>query len=316
MEQGARYAYKVHQTRSITKAAEKLFISQPALSAAIARHEKELGFQIFNRSTLPISLTPKGHIYMESLSQIAAIEEETAIQLRESSDLEFQQIAIGCSSTTAYYLLADICEAFTRNHPDVRITVDLGNNGGPDNLPQKLLQRKLDFYFCNDKPNIKCATTQLTQEPLLIAISNKIVLPQTLEPFKLSYDELRSPSLEKPLVSPALFRNIPFVDYYAGTAMFKKMHKMLGNYKSLPVRVVNAKNAFFHYQLAKEGGGAVFLPVSSAGAFFSASDHMWFFYPDHPLATQDFYVCSLTEGKFSPLMQDFLQACQTYCHIK
>ena len=316
MEQGARYAYKVYKTKSITKAAEKLFISQPALSAAIARHEKELGFQIFNRSTLPISLTPKGQIYMESLSQIAAIEEETAIQLRESSDLDFQQIAIGCSSTAAYHLLAGICEAFTKIHPDVRITVDLGNNSGPDNLPQKLLRRKLDFYFCNDKPNIKCAISQLMQEPLLIAINHTLPLPQALEPFKLSYDEMRSPSLEKPVVNPTLFRNIPFVDYYAGTAMFKKMHKMLGSYKGLPVRVVNAKNAFFHYQLAKEGGGAVFLPASSAEALFSAADHMWFFYPDHPLATQEFYVCHLAEGKVSPLMQDFLQACQTYCHKK
>ena len=53
MEQAAKYVYRVFQEKSITKAAEKLFISQPALSAAIARHEKELGFQIFNRSTIP-----------------------------------------------------------------------------------------------------------------------------------------------------------------------------------------------------------------------------------------------------------------------
>lgn len=316
MEQAAKYVYKVYQEQSITKAAERLFISQPALSAAIARHEKELGFQIFNRSTLPISLTPKGQIYIESLSQILAIEEETAIQLREAAGLEHQQIAIGCSSTAAYYLLAGICEAFTRSHPDVRITVDLGNNGGLDNLPQKLLRRKLDFYFCNDKPNIKCATTQLMQTPLLIAVSHKVPLPQALAPFRLSYDALQLPSSEKPVVSTDLFRDIPFVDYYAGTAMFKKMHKMLGNYKSLPVRVVNAKNAFFHYQLAKEGGGAVFLPATVAKALFSEADHMWFFYPDHPLATQEFYVCSHTVSKLSPLLQEFLHACQTYCHEK
>ena len=85
MEQAAKYVYRVFQEKSITKAAEKLFISQPALSAAIARHEKELGFQIFNRSTIPLSLTPKGQIYIDSLTQILAIEQETALQLREAA---------------------------------------------------------------------------------------------------------------------------------------------------------------------------------------------------------------------------------------
>ena len=313
MEQAAKYVYKVYQEQSITKAAERLFISQPALSAAIARHEKELGFQIFNRSTLPISLTPKGQIYIESLAQILAIEEETAIQLREAAGLEHQQIAIGCSSTAAYYLLAGICEAFTRSHPDVRITVDLGNNGGLDNLPQKLLHRKLDFYLCNDKPNIKCTAIQLLQEPLLIAISDQLKIPEALKPFSLSYDALLSPAQP---VSPSLFRSIPFVDYFAGTAMFKKMHKILGNYKSTPFRIINAKNAIFHYQLAKNGSGAILLPKSAAIALFSPVDNMCFFYPDHEFATQELYICSHAGNEFSPIMQEFLHTCRSYCQKK
>ena len=93
MEQAAKYVYKVFLEKSITKAAGKLFISQPALSAAIARHEKGLGFQIFNRSTIPLSLTPKGQIYIDSLAQILAIERETDQRLRATTDPEFLLLA-------------------------------------------------------------------------------------------------------------------------------------------------------------------------------------------------------------------------------
>ena len=313
MEQAARYAYKIYLEQSITKAAEKLFISQPALSAAIARHEKELGFQIFNRSTHPITLTPKGRIYIESLGQIIAIEEEMAIRLHESIDLEYQQITVGCYNTAAYYLLSSICEVFSKDHPEVKITIDLGNNGGSDILAQKLLHRKLDFYFCTSKPNIKCTAIQLLQEPLVIAISDQLKIPEALKPFSLSYDALLSPAQS---VSPSLFRNIPFIDYFAGTAMFKKMHKILGNYKSTPFRIINAKNAIFHYQLAKNGSGAILLPKSAAIALFSPVDNMRFFYPDHEFATQELYICSHSGNEGSPVMQEFLHTCKSYCQKK
>ena len=47
------YIYAVYQERSFSKAARRLFISQPSLSAAVKRIENELGLPLFNRSTNP-----------------------------------------------------------------------------------------------------------------------------------------------------------------------------------------------------------------------------------------------------------------------
>lgn len=313
MEQAAKYVYKVYLEQSITRAAERLFISQPALSAAIARHEKELGFQIFNRSTLPISLTPKGRIYIESLGQILAIEQETALQLREAAIPELQQIAIGCTNTAPYYLLPSVCKELEQKYPGIKITVDLGNNGGMTNLSQKLLEKRIDFYLCSDKPTIKCKLVRLLREPLVVAVSDQAELPEPLRCVALSHDMLVSGACSGGLASCSDFRNIPFISYYPGTSMFKKMHKILGNYKSVPVRIVNAKNSFFHCRLAKTGSGAILLPVSTAKELFTPADHMAFFYLDHPSAYQELYICSNTDAPKSSVMQDFVHICQSVC---
>ena len=52
------YFYHVYKEHSFSKAAEKLYISQPSLSAIITREEKKIGSPVFDRSTNPVSLTP------------------------------------------------------------------------------------------------------------------------------------------------------------------------------------------------------------------------------------------------------------------
>ena len=74
METSAKYAYQVYKKGSFTKAAQELYVSQPSLSAAISRLEEELGFRIFDRSTIPCSLTSEGRIYIDSLEEIIEAE--------------------------------------------------------------------------------------------------------------------------------------------------------------------------------------------------------------------------------------------------
>lgn len=313
MEQAAKYVYRVFQEKSITKAAEKLFISQPALSAAIARHEKELGFQIFNRSTIPLSLTQKGHIYIDSLAQILAIERETDQRLRTIADPEFRQIAVGCTNSTAYYLLPRICDAFHQKHSEVKISVDLGNNGNSDNLPQKLLRNQIDFCICNDPPNIKCKALLLLQEPLLIAVHKGIKISQSLSQCAVSHTGLFDQEHAPRVRDTALFQDIPFIDYYTGTAMYKKTQAIVGNHRAAPIRIINAKNALFHFRLAKLGVGALLMSVSAAKEVFGPEDDLLYFLLDHEAANHKIYLCSNTDRKHSPIMQDFLSVCQSIC---
>ena len=74
MFQGMHYVYEVYKEMSFSKAARNLFISQPSLSAAVKKAEKQIGFPIFDRSSNHIQLTELGKEYIRSIEIIMDVE--------------------------------------------------------------------------------------------------------------------------------------------------------------------------------------------------------------------------------------------------
>ena len=69
MELEKNYIYQVYLHGSFSKAAEALFITQPALSIAIKKVEQEIGAAIFNRNQRPLTLTNIGELYISHIKQ-------------------------------------------------------------------------------------------------------------------------------------------------------------------------------------------------------------------------------------------------------
>ena len=85
----AKYIYTVYRLKSFSLAAEELFISQPSLSRAIKKAEVGLGAPIFNRKTLPISLTAEGKIYIEAIEKMLQIEKNATERVNDSKHIHF-----------------------------------------------------------------------------------------------------------------------------------------------------------------------------------------------------------------------------------
>ena len=93
------YVYTVFQEGSFSKAAAKLYISQPALSAAIKKVETELyGVPLFNRGVNPVTLTPAGEFYIKAGLEIAEIEERIDAYFASSAGVRGGTLNIGSSS--------------------------------------------------------------------------------------------------------------------------------------------------------------------------------------------------------------------------
>ena len=75
MFSGMNYVYEVYKERSFSKAAENLYISQPALSAMIKKVENKVGMPLFDRSTNPIQLTDCGKRYIKTAEKIMDLDE-------------------------------------------------------------------------------------------------------------------------------------------------------------------------------------------------------------------------------------------------
>jgi DNA-binding transcriptional LysR family regulator len=74
-ERHIEYVLTIAREGSITAASRKLYVSQPSLSQTIKLIERNLGAEIFNRRTEPISMTPAGEMYIEAAQKVLAIEE-------------------------------------------------------------------------------------------------------------------------------------------------------------------------------------------------------------------------------------------------
>ena len=79
----ARYVYEVYRQKSVSLAAKKLFMTQPAMSSAIRKAEQELGAPIFNRKTLPFSLTEEGKVYIETVEKMLQMEPRAEDRIRD-----------------------------------------------------------------------------------------------------------------------------------------------------------------------------------------------------------------------------------------
>lgn len=78
------YILKIAEEKSITRAAEKLFLTQPALNQQLLRLEKELGTPLFIRGRKHLELTPAGEIYIKNATIMLDLKRET---YREISDI-------------------------------------------------------------------------------------------------------------------------------------------------------------------------------------------------------------------------------------
>ena len=104
----------VVQYRSFTKAAEKLYLSQPTVSTHIRQLEEEFGSRLIVRTTKSIEVTPRGQELYACACGIVHLRDDL---LRSWSDEDEKVIRIGASTIPSAYILPQILPAFRREHP-------------------------------------------------------------------------------------------------------------------------------------------------------------------------------------------------------
>lgn len=109
---------------SVSRAAEALFVSQPAISLQLQALEREYGAHLFERSGRRLSPTREGQLLFEMAQPLVEGVDGLAASFRDKvSGLDAGELNIAANSSTILYLLPRIVDAFRRAHPDVRLTL-------------------------------------------------------------------------------------------------------------------------------------------------------------------------------------------------
>lgn len=107
--------------KSFTRAAEKLFRTQPAVSLQIKGLETELGQRLFERHGKRVSLTEAGRLLYARAEQIFSIVDAIQSDMSGLDELRTGRLTIGTSDTNCAYVLPPVVEAFRSAHPGVSI---------------------------------------------------------------------------------------------------------------------------------------------------------------------------------------------------
>lgn len=136
------YISTIAQCSSITKAAEKLFISQPSLTQALHRIEAEWGAELFLRGQGGLRLTEAGRIYLHAASQMADLYQQLQQEVSETSARMRGQMSLGITPFQGGILLPSFLSQYHKRFPEMKLSVVENTSA---QLEQMILNGQIDL---------------------------------------------------------------------------------------------------------------------------------------------------------------------------
>lgn len=154
------YFLTIVKERSISKAAERLYLSQPYLSQYLAKLENSLGVVLLDRSHSPLRLTPAGELFHAYLERQSFLDRQLVSDLRDLQDKKRPVLHIGVSPWRGSTLLPDILPLFEEQYPDVQVVL---HEAPVPELGELAEANVIDFCVMQPPDNL----AELTYEPVM-----------------------------------------------------------------------------------------------------------------------------------------------------
>ena len=154
------YFLAIVKERSISRAAERLYLSQPYLSQYLAKLEGSLGVVLLDRSHSPLKLTPAGELFHAYLERQSFLDRQLVSDLRDLQNKKRPLLHIGVSPWRGSTLLPDILPLFEEQYPDVQVVL---HEAPVPELGELAEANVIDFCVMQPPDNL----TELTYEPVM-----------------------------------------------------------------------------------------------------------------------------------------------------
>ena len=159
----------VAEQLSFRKAAEELYLTQPAVSLQIKALEEDIGVQLFDRTGAHITLTAAGKILLERSEQSNALLAQAEHDIAALSGEHAGQLALGASTTIAQYVLPRLLGEFRREHPRVRPTLVSGNT---EHIVEAVETQSIELGFIEGPARSREVKTEPFLEDELVLIAS------------------------------------------------------------------------------------------------------------------------------------------------
>lgn len=137
-----RYFLEIAREGSVTRAAERLHVSQPTLSKQIKELEAELGKKLFIRSSFSVRLTEEGMLLRKRAEDILDMVGKTEAEFKALGEITGGDIRIGCAESDGMKYLAQRVKSLQEQYPRLRLHLYSGNT---EDVEERLDRGLLDF---------------------------------------------------------------------------------------------------------------------------------------------------------------------------
>lgn len=289
MELNMQYIYQVYRDGSFTKAAEKLYLTQPALSMAVRQEEKRLGAALFDRSRRPLTLTPAGEAYIRAAERVKYLEADLGRELDDLRDMHTGRLHVGGTHYLNCFLLAELLAGFSRRYPGVQLEV---SEDSSVRLARRLERREMDLIFSCDPELIeRFEHRPAFYDHILLAIHRDTPIPKGLAQSAMSAEDIQagqhlSPTCPK--VPLEQFRELEFVLLQKGNNLYGRSTRMFEEAGFVPKVKLALSQLVTAYRFAGNGVGATF--VSDRIVQKSPSQNLVFYSIDSKEVDRLFYT--------------------------
>jgi DNA-binding transcriptional LysR family regulator len=160
----------VAREKSFSRAGEVMHRTQPAISQAIRRLEKEIGETLFDRSSKDGTLTTAGEVLLDYAKQMLNLRQNAHTAIKELKNLHHGKVVISANEHTVFCLLP-IIEEFSRRHPLIKVEV---KRGVASRIPTEISAREVELGVISFKPKDESVKSiPLFTDQLVLIVSSQ-----------------------------------------------------------------------------------------------------------------------------------------------
>ena len=306
MFRGMEYVYAVYKEKSFSKAAEKLFISQPSLSANVKREEQCVGYPIFDRSTKPLGLTEPGKKYIETVEKILSMQNEFSEYIDDLGDLKTGKLVLGGSSLYSSWAIPPLMGEFSKKYPQVQLELLEETTA----KLQKMLQNgEVDLVLDNCELEEDIFAHQFyRKEYLVLAVPKHFQINDKLEEFQVNVSAIRDLSFLEasvPKVDLSLFSKEPFILLKPENDTRVRAMELCRQYDFVPNVVFELDQQMTSYNVTCSGMGISFISNTLISKVPETTEVVYYKLSGEQ-SSRNLYFYWKRTSYFSKVMQAFL----------
>jgi len=159
----------VAEEKSFTRAAERVFRTQPAVSQSVKKLEAEIGVALFARDLPDLTLTEAGTSLLDYARRIVKLRDDAVRQVGRLHDLNTGHLTIAAYESAAVYLLPGPLRKYFRQFPQIKVGI---YRGRLDEIPRQVMDREIDVGFVKDEPAFHGLKSVVVHSDDMILISS------------------------------------------------------------------------------------------------------------------------------------------------